>query len=334
MKNEVAGDSGITGKPKRRVIAVLFPGMVALDLAGPLEAFKYVSLIMGDDIGYDVDCVGLTSSPVEGMSGLKMVADYSYDSYDGHADILLVPGMKAGDTRYRDTAFFEWLRAQAARSKRLVSVCSGAYILAEADLLNGASITTHWAHSDAVRDAFPGVTVCEDKIHMKDGHIYSSGGVTSGVDLALSIIAEDFGRSLAAKIAKRMVVYLHRPGNQAQYSDMLEAQSKSSRFSDMINWIEDNLADDINIEKLSSMCGMGARNFTRAFKAEMNVSPMRYVNRRRLENSKYLLEGTKLPLGDVAKATGFVSVDRFSKAFKEVFDLSPTDYRGRFGGSL
>ena len=323
----------VMAKNKSRVVVVLFPGMVALDLVGPFEAFRYVSSIMGDDVGYEIDCVGLTDGPIEGMSGLKLVADYSYSNYSEEADILLVPGMKTDDFRYRDEAFLRWLSAQASRSKRLVSICSGAYVFAEAGLLKGAKITTHWAHSEDLGKTFPEITVCEDMVYMKDGRIYSSGGVTSGIDLALSIIAEDYGKALAIRIAKRMVVYLHRPGNQAQYSDLLAAQSKAGRFTDLINWIEDNLSSDISIEKLSAMCGMSARNFTRSFKAEMNISPVKYVKRRRLECSKHLLEATDMPLGGLAKALGFMSADRYAKAFKESFDLSPTDYRDRFGGA-
>ena len=206
---------------------------------------------MGGSMGYDIVTVGLTDGLIEGTAGLKIASDHVYSDYHEKTDMLLIPGMKLDDYRYRDADFLRWLRKQAERSKRLVSVCTGAYVLAEANLLNGVNITTHWAHSKVLQSNFPGITVCEDRIYMQDGNVYSSGGITSGIDLALAIIAEDFGKSLAVKIAKRMVVYLHRPGNQAQYSDLLAAQSKVSRFASIIDWIEGNLSCDINIEKLS-----------------------------------------------------------------------------------
>lgn len=316
---------------RRKVVVLLFPDMVALDAIGPLEAFKYVSLLRGDTEGYDVDFVGLEKGPVESMSGAKLVADYRFSDYSEPADMLLVPGMRADTHNYNDPALLEWVREQAARSARLVSVCSGAYVFAAASLFDDAEITTHWMHSEPLQKRYPKVKVCEDRVHLKSGNIYSSGGVTAGVDLALSIIAEDYDQALALKIAKRMVVYLRRPGNQAQYSDLLAAQSKVSRFTEVIDWIEGNLSRDINIEVLSDQCGMSPRNFTRSFGTEVNMSPMAYVKRRRLERSKHLLEGTDMPYGRVAEVVGFMSAERFSKAFKEMFDINPSEYRARFG---
>lgn len=317
---------------QRRIAAVFYPNMVALDVVGPLEAFEYVSQILGQGHGYEVDHVGMSTGPIKGMSGVKLYADHAFQDYEKDVDILLVPGMQAGDLSYDDPEFLSWIRAQAARSKKIVSVCSGAWVYAAAGLLGGKKITTHWNHSEPLQKAYSDVTVCEDRVYMQDGNIYSSGGVTAGVDLALALVAEDYDQALALKIAKRMVVYLRRPGNQAQYSDLLAAQSKASRFTTVIDWVEDNLAADINIEGLSEMCSMSPRNFSRSFNAEVHMSPMAYVKRRRLERSKHLLEGTDMPFGRVAEVVGFMSVDRFSKSFKDIFDISPSEYRERFGG--
>ncbi len=319
---------------KRRVAAFFFPGMVGLDMVGPLEAFKYVPLILGDESeGYEIDCIGPEVGPVETASGVQMYAAHACSSYSKDADILLVPGMHVEDRRYAEASIINWVKEQACRTNRLVSVCSGVLVFAEAGLLAGANVTTHWMHSERLRQRFPSVTVSEDRVYLKHGNIYSSGGVTAGIDLALSIIAEDYGQALALKVAKRLVVYLRRPGNQAQYSDLLAAQSKVSRFTDVIDWIESNLGDDIDVEALSEICGMSARNFSRAFGGELGVSPIAYVKRRRLERAKQLLEGTDMPYGRIASAVGFASADRFSKAFKETFDITPSDYRYRFGPS-
>lgn len=320
---------------RRRVAALFFPGLVGLDVIGPLEAFKYVPLVLGDEKqGYEVDCIGWAIGPVVTASGVQMYAEHAFSDYDKEADILLVPGMHLDDSRYADPDFLGWIKGQAGRSNRLVSVCSGAFVLAEAGLLDGVNVTTHWMHSALLQKRFPQLTVSEDRVYLKHNSTYSSGGVTAGIDLALEIIAEDYGREVALKVAKRLVVYLRRPGNQAQYSNLLAAQSKVSRFSDAIDWIENNLSSGIDNETLSDICGMSPRNFTRSFGVEVGVSPMAYVKRRRLERSKLLLEGTDMPYGRIANVVGFTSAERFSKAFKETFDISPSDYRYRFGSSI
>ena len=305
-------------------------------MVGPLEAFHYATMILQEEngtssIGYQIDSVGLAAGKIDTMSGVQIFADHASAAYNRDVDILIIPGMKVGDHRFEDPAFISWVQQQAARSNRLMSVCSGAYVYAKAGLLNGATITTHWNHSANLRAMYPEISVSDDSVYCKSGNIYSSGGVTAGVDLALAIITEDYGSALALKIAKRMVVYLKRPGNQAQYSDLLAAQSRSSRFAPVIDWIENNLQMGMDVSRLSDLCAMSPRNFSRAFSAELNISPMHYVRRRRLERAKHLLEGTDMPFSKVATAVGFASAERFSRAFNEVFDISPTDYRDRFG---
>ncbi|PCI60174.1 MAG: AraC family transcriptional regulator [Kordiimonadales bacterium] len=336
MSSEVKSQFGTVNPGLRRIAAVYFPGMVALDLVGPLEAFHYATMMLQEEngsnsIGYQIDSVGMTVGKTESMSGVQFFTDHATATYGRDVDILMIPGMAVGDYRFEEPDFISWVQQQATRSNRLMSVCSGAYVYAKAGLLNGATITTHWNHSANLRSMYPEISVSDDSVFCKSGNIYSSGGVTAGVDLALAIITEDFGSALALKIAKRMVVYLKRPGNQAQYSDLLAAQSRSSRFSPVIDWIENNLQIDMDVSRLSEICAMSPRNFSRAFNAEMTISPMHYVRRRRLERAKHLLEGTDMPFSTVARTVGFASAERFSRAFSEVFDISPTDYRERFG---
>lgn len=320
---------------RKKIAAVLYPGSVSLDLVGPLEAFYYANLISEEDtgktnIGYDIELLAAEAGPIESMSGVRLHADKSFIGYEQPTDILLVPGMKPKETRYQDKGLTQWIAAQAQRSERVVSVCSGAIVLAHAGILSGKKVTTHWNSGNTIRKYFPDVEVDDSRIYCKSDNIYSSAGVTAGIDLALSIITEDFGRALALKIAKRMVVFLQRPGDQSQFSDLLSAQGKSKRFTALLDWIELNLTAEINIGLLAEQCAMSERNFARAFKADIGFSPMQYITRRRLERARLLLEEGAQSLESIARVTGFVTLTRFSNAFKELFHTTPGQYRKRF----
>jgi len=320
---------------KKKIIAVLYPGSVSLDVAGPLEAFYYATLISKeetglDNCGYEIELVAAKAGPVESMSGVRLFAERSTKTVKEPCDILLVPGMKPNETRYEDDGLLQWLNDQAARSTRVVSVCSGAIVLAHAGLLDGHRVTTHWNSGKKLRENFDNIDVDDSKIYCKSGKIYSSAGVTAGIDLALSIIQEDFGRSLALKIAKRMVVFLQRAGDQSQFSELLSSQGKSKRFTDLLDWIEENLSLNITTSLLADRCAMSERNFSRSFKADLNYSPMQYVTRRRLEWARLLLEEDNQALDAIAKTSGFVSTARFSASFKEAFHITPIQYKKRF----
>ena len=318
-----------------RIAAVLYPGCVSLDLIGPLEAFYFVNMIASEesrrtDCGYRIELLAERAGPVESMSGVRLHADRSYVGFDDQVDILLVPGMKAGDTRYQDGGLTDWIAAQAGRSQRIASICSGAFVLAHAGILTGHKVTTHWNHGQKLRETFPDVQVDDSRIFCRSGNIYSSAGVTAGIDLALSIIEEDFDRALALKVAKRMVVFLKRPGDQSQFSDLLSAQTTARRFTDLLDWIEGNLASDLTVDELADHCAMSPRNFSRSFRSDVGFAPMLYVRRRRLERARLLLEETDQPLASIARATGFVTADRFARAFRDACHTSPGQYRKRF----
>jgi len=319
----------------KHIGAVLYPGCVALDLIGPLEAFNYVTLMASEETGSDAQGYKITllseqAGPVDSMSGVRLYADKSYNTFGDPLDILLVPGMKSGDHSYKDGPLKEWIRSQAKRSERVASVCSGAYILAHAGLLDGHKVTTHWNHGDTLQQAYPDIDVDTDQIHCRSGNIYTSAGVTAGIDLALSIIEEDYGKTIALKVAKRMVVFLKRPGDQAQFSDLLHAQTKASRFSALLEWIESRLASDLMIEGMADFCSMSPRNFSRAFNSDVGLPPMQYVRQRRLERARLLLQDTNQSLTDIARNTGFVTAERFSRAFHTAWHTSPGQYRKRF----
>lgn len=325
----------VTNSTRKKIIAVLYPGSVSLDVVGPLEAFYYANLISEEEtghtkIGYDIELLAVHQGPVESMSGVRLHADKSFIDYQEPSDILLVPGMRPNETRYQDHGLTQWIAQQSSRSERVMSVCSGAIVLAHAGILSGKKVTTHWNSGDIIRKQFPSVEVDDSRIYCKSDNIYSSAGVTAGIDLALAMISEDFGRPLALKIAKRMVVFLQRPGDQSQFSDLLSAQGKSKRFTVLLDWIEINLNKDINIATLAEQCAMSERNFARNFKMDIGSSPMQYIARRRLEGAKLLLEEGVQSLESIARINGFVTSTRFSNAFKEVFHTTPGQYRKRF----
>lgn len=317
--------------PTRRTIAVLvYPGMVALDMVGPVEAFSYASNLSAT-VSYDVVLFGENTGSQKSSSEIGITPHRSFSQGTQAADILLIPGMMhPEDKTYLTPALTSWIQSQAPISKRWVCICSGIFVLAETGVVDIQAVTTHWNDAPYLKEAFPHLDVREERIFLQSGNLYTSGGVTAGIDLALHIIAEDCGKDIATGVAKRMLVYLQRSGDQRQFSNLLQAQSRGSRFFNLISWIEQNLHETINIEKLSHHAAMSPRNFSRAFKAELGVSPMSFVSDRRLEQAKLLLERSDYSISRIAESCGFKSLDQFGKSFNSKFSVSPRDYRQSF----
>lgn len=316
-------------KPKH-IVTALYPGCLSMDVVGPLEAFNYVNLQRGDGPHYQISLAACSRGPVETLSSIQLVADVAYGDVQD-IDTLMIPGARTGDTRYRDCGLPDWLVKVAPNVRRIVSICSGAIILGEAGLLDNRSVTTHWMDSADLRKQVPRAHVVADRIYVRDGNIYSSGGVTAGIDLALALIEEDFGHAEALKVAKRMVVPLKRAGNQAQFSDLLMAQTNATRFSPLIEWLEANLQEVISVRDMAAFCSMSPRNFSRQFTAELAVPPIKYLHKRRLERAKTLLEQTDKTLLEIAHGCGFPSDEGFRRQFTKSYGVSPRDYRARFG---
>ena len=319
----------------RKVAGLIYPDAVALDLVGPLEVFNYANVLareelQRDDVGYEIDIFSQHTGPVSTMSTLCLHANKSFDEHLEDYDMILVPGMKFGSREFVQQGVLPWLRDNGNKVNRLVSVCSGALVLAYAGLLSGKEVTTHWNHGEIIRSEFPDIKVNDSQIYCCSDNVYSSAGVSSGIDLALSIVEEDHGRAMALKIAKRMVVFLKRPGDQNQFSDLLHSQTQAKRFSELLDWIEQHLKQKITVTLLAEKSAMSVRNFTRSFTADVGYSPMNYILLRRLEWARVLLEETQQSLSSVAKDSGFASLNSFSKAFKEAFHIPPGEYRKRF----
>ncbi len=318
------------GQEPKNIIAVIYDGCVALDLTGPLEAFNYANLVRGEAC-YKITLTSDTAGPIKTMSDISLHATHTYSTIPEPIHNILIPGMRSGNYNYRSSGLIPWLKEVAGTSEKIASVCSGALILGEAGLLDNKRVTTHWMDSQELKTTTPEAHVLPDQIYVKDGQIYTSGGVTAGIDLALAMIEEDYDRSTALAVAKRMIVPLKRAGDQSQFSDLLVAQDKAKFFAELLDWIESNLQLSLNNHILATRIAMSERNFTRRFTQEIGLSPMLYVNNRRLEKAKKLLEETKDTVEAIAYICGFSSGESLSRSFSKHLKISPSSYRERFG---
>jgi transcriptional regulator GlxA family with amidase domain len=313
---------------QRSVLVVLFDDVQSLDVTGPAEVFAGVGRVVGDPAAYRLRFASLDGAPVTAHSGLRLMADSALADA-APADILLVPG---GDgSRSADPRLIDWLRAHGPRAPRLVSVCSGSMLLAEAGLLDGRRATTHWAYCAEMARRYPAVRVEPDPIFVRDGNIATSAGVTAGIDLALALVEEDHGRAAALGLARNMVVFLRRPGNQAQFSAQLAAQTAQREpLRELQQWITEHPDGDLSVEALAQRASLSPRHFARAFHAETGTTPGRYVERVRLEHARRLLEETPSGVREVSRAAGYGTPEAMRRAFVKTLGTAPAEYRRRF----
>jgi transcriptional regulator GlxA family with amidase domain len=313
----------------RTVLVVLFDGVQSLDVTGPVEVFAGADAYAGDVGGtYRIRTASLAGAPVRTSSGLTLVPDHALaDAPDPHT--LLVPGGQG--TRGPEPRLTDWLREHGPRADRLVSVCTGAILLAEAGLLDGRRATTHWAYCDRLARDHPAVEVDPDPIYVRDGTVATSAGVTAGIDLALALVEEDLGRQAALTVARHLVVFLRRPGNQAQFSVQLAAQTaQRDPLREVQQWITEYPGDDLSVETLAARARLSPRHFARAFQAETGVTPGRYVDRVRLEHARRLLEDTIDGVEQVSRASGYGTPEAMRRAFVKALGTAPAEYRRRF----
>lgn len=307
----------------RSVLIVLFDEVQCLDVTGPLEVFAHA--------GYRITTASLGGGMVRTSSGLRITPDEDL-ARTREYDLLLVPG--GPGSRRDNPELATWLREHAARTRQLAAVCTGAYLLAAAGLLTGRRITTHWAHCAQLAERYPDIEVDPDPIFVRDGNIVTSAGVTAGIDLALVLVEDDLGRDAALGIARELVVFLRRPGNQAQFSAQLAAQVASREpLRDVQRWIADNPAADLSVETLAVRASLSPRQFARAFAAEVGVPPGRYVDRVRLESARRRLEDTADGVEETARACGYGTPEAMRRAFVKALGASPAEYRRRFAKS-
>ncbi|HEX5788221.1 MAG TPA: GlxA family transcriptional regulator [Woeseiaceae bacterium] len=323
----------------RNIAALAYPGLQLLDIVGPLETFNLAAQQLIDDgetreRAYRVLIVSRDGGPVPSMSGLTIAADRGIDAPLDDVDTLLVPGaLTGGSSFFEDAAYVGFVRRAHGSVRRLCSVCSGALLLASAGILEGRRATTHWMDAAQLRDCFPGVRVEADRIYVEDDGVYTSGGISAGIDLALALVERDHSRRLALKVAKRLLVFLKRPGNQLQFNAFLAAQAQPTKLAELLDWITDNLHRELDSATLAARACMSERNFRRRFEAEVGVPAGRYLARARVTKAQSLLETTSLPVAKIARQCGFPSTEALRYAFQREFDVSPKEYRARFGSS-
>jgi transcriptional regulator GlxA family with amidase domain len=320
----------IDGMAQRTVLVVVFDDVQSLDVTGPVEVFTGAEQRIPGS--YRIRTASLDGGAVRTSSGLTLVPDQALaDAADPHT--LLVPGGRG--TRAPDPRLTDWLRRAGPRAERLVSVCTGAVLLAAAGLLDGRRATTHWAYCDTLARDHPAVEVDPEPIYVRDGHVATSAGVTSGIDLALALVEEDLGRDTALTVARHLVVFLRRPGNQAQFSAQLAAQTaRREPLRDVQQWITEHPAADLSVEALAARARLSPRHFARAFRAETGTTPGRYVDRVRLEHARRLLEDTTDGIEEISRASGYGTPEAMRRAFVRTLGASPAQYRSRFRPAL
>ena len=321
--------SGMMGAmASRRIVIVAFPGVQPLDVIGPAEVFTTAATLAPD--AYSVEVVARTAGPLRSTS-VGLAADRSFRGCRGAIDTLIVAGGPGSRAATRDPATVSFVRAAARRSRRVCSVCTGAFVLANAGLLEGRRATTHWASCDRLAESHPGATIERDPIFVRDGNVYTSAGVTAGMDLALALVEEDLGRPAALEVARWLVLFVKRPGGQSQFSAQLAAQSAEREpLRELQEWIAGNLAADLSVPALAARAHMSERNFARAFRRELGVTPAAYVEIARVEAARIALESTRTPVDAVAAQAGFGTVETMRRAFHRRLGVGPAEYRSRF----
>lgn len=322
--------------PVRRVAVLAFPDAQILDIVGPLAIFGDVARWMRERgasgaVRYEIELIAPRAGRFRTSCGLELVATRAARDVRGELDTLLVAGGQGARAAADDRALLAWLRRIAPRVRRLGSVCTGTFILAAAGLADGRRVTTHWAAAARLQEAFPRLTVDPDPIWVKDGNVYTSAGVTAGMDLALALVEEDCGRDVALAVARQLVLFLRRPGGQSQFSAQLATQAADREpLRDLQAWIVDHVADGLSVPALASRVGMSARNFARVFTREAGTTPARYVERVRVEAARRRLEESDDNVDQIAEQCGFGSAEGMRKAFLRTLRVAPSAYRSRF----
>lgn len=314
-----------------RIAVLVFPGVQMLDVTGPLDVFTEGARQSGLPDFYQFDLVALDEGPITASNGMVFQPSCTIDTAPADIDTLLV----AGGPQIRDMEphdrLMQWLVRQAGQVRRLGSVCSGALLLATAGLLDGRHVTTHWNISGYLARRFPKVNMEHDRIYIRDGSLYTSAGVSAGLDLALALVEEDLGRETALKVARELVMFLKRPGGQSQFSAHLAAQTaERSAIRALQEWVLENLDQNLSVDRMAAQAGMSVRNFSRLFKSDTEMTPADFVESARIDAARRMLEDSPTPLKRVAARAGFHDPNSLRRAFVRRMGVTPGDYRSRF----
>ena len=302
---------------------LIFPDFQLLDAAGPISAFEIATRYAG--LSPSIRVLAAIPGPVRSSAGVEMLARGLKAA--GAISTLVVAGGKGVEAAAKCEKTLAFVRTMAKRGVRIASVCSGAYILAEAGLLDGRRATTHWRRTRQFLAAYPKVKLEPDRIFVRDGNIWSSAGITAGIDLALAMAAEDFGEEIAKETARELVLYHRRSGGQSQFSSLLELKAPSGRFGPLLTWAREHLEAPLTVEDLAEQAGMSSRHFTRAFIAETGTTPSKAVERLRIEVARQRVQSSSEAIERVALQTGFRDPERMRRAFIRAFGQPPQSLR-------
>ena len=319
----------------RRIVFVIYPGIVALDLVGPHEVFTAAAEVArrtgGDPDAYRVEVVSPQVGAVPTTRGPAIVADRAMGAVRGAIDTVVVVGGEGARVGADDADLVSGVRRLARHSRRVTSVCTGAYLLAAAGLLDGRRATTHWAWCGDFERRYPTVIVDADPIFVRDGNVWTSAGVTAGMDLALALVDEDLGRDVALMTARQLVLFVQRPGGQSQFSAQLGAQlAEREPIRDLQHWIVEHPDRDHSVERLAARVAMSPRHFARVFRDEVGCTPAAYVEQVRVEVARRMLETTDYGIDEVSRTAGFGTAETTRRAFARRVGTSPKEYRDRF----
>ncbi|MBC9878906.1 GlxA family transcriptional regulator [Bradyrhizobium sp. INPA01-394B] len=321
---------GLSNSPLHIVVCI-YPDVMAMDVCGPMEAFAMANSLAGGAL-YHLSTAAVTMDPIKTSAGFCILPNRVLTELeDLPIDTLLVAGGYGHVTASRDKMMTNWLRETAPRARRHGSICTGAFLLAASNLLDGKRATTHWALASTFAREYPSTTLDIDSIFVRDGQTYTSAGISAGIDLALALIEEDHGRTFALRVARSLVVFLKRPGGQSQFSAHLQAQFSSIPAVRMAQeWALAHLSEDLSARALAARVGMSERNFRRLFVAELQETPREYVERIRLDEARRQIEDTSVSAQTVAKRCGFGTMNNLRRAFIRRFGVTPQWYRTHF----
>ncbi|MGY3211990.1 GlxA family transcriptional regulator [Mucilaginibacter sp. HD30] len=325
---------------KKRVVIVAMTGHLLLDFAGPVDVFNAANKILefrGLAPGYEVAVVSpRKDKSISNSAGMELICAHSAMDIQGPVDTLLIAG--SNDIQNLDTPMYQdlftWLAEINPLSRRIGSVCAGAFVLAKAGILNGVRATTHWDRSDLLKKNYPLIKVDSNPFYISDQNVYTSGGVSAGIDLALALVEEDYGKNIALQVARRLVFYLNRPGFQVQFGNLLPNYDTGSITEKLNEWLKEHLHEPLNNVRLADHINMSPRNFTRVFQKQTGMSPAKYVEKLRLEAARKYLEDTDLSLEQIADKCGLGGLVSMRRTFLRHLMVTPSDYRRAFKTSI
>lgn len=332
----------------RHIGMLAFDNCEMLDVCGPLDIFHWTNVMLkspdtverpeSPDLrerpAYTFEILAERAGPVRTLSGVKIFADRSFADAGDEFDTLIVAGGDAMGNR-ANRAMIEWIRERSEGARRMASICTGAFLLAESGLLNGRKVTTHWGYCQRLATEYPALEVEPDRVYIREDDLYTSGGITAGIDLALALVEEDFGSEIANRVARFLLVFFRRPGGQSQFSSFIPPAAKSRMdMRELQGWIIDHPAEDLSVEALAGRLAMSPRNFARVFVKEVGVTPASFVEQVRVNVARSLIEQTPLPLKTVSRRSGFGNDEHMRRAFQRHLKVSPQDYRERFRYAL